>query len=90
MNVGMMWFDNDPKKNLTAKIIEAADYYRKKYGQVPDVCMVNPELAPHLLPPNSESSNLGGGEWKVGRITVKAFRAVLPGNLWIGCEETSK
>ena len=31
MITGMMWFDDDPKKTLTVKIIDAADYYRKKY-----------------------------------------------------------
>ena len=50
MNVGMLWFDNDPKSNLDAKIERAADYYRGKYGKVPTLCFVHPSmLAPLKL-----------------------------------------
>jgi hypothetical protein len=31
MNVGFLWFDNDPKTELTAKVGKAAEYYFKKY-----------------------------------------------------------
>jgi hypothetical protein len=74
MNIGMMWFDNDPKKTLTTKIMEAADYYHQKYGGVPDICLVNLSMSP-------------GTEMKVGRVTVKPMRSILPGHLWIGVEE---
>ena len=39
MNVGMLWYDNDPRTALTAKVDRAADYYRKKYGVVADLCL---------------------------------------------------
>ena len=42
MNVGMLWFDNDPRTALTTKVARAADYYRQKYGLVPDLCLVEP------------------------------------------------
>jgi hypothetical protein len=29
MNVGMLWFDNDPHTALAAKVDCAADYYRE-------------------------------------------------------------
>ena len=32
MNIGMLWFDNDTKTELTIKIERAAHYYREKYG----------------------------------------------------------
>jgi hypothetical protein len=44
MNVGMLWFDNDPRTALTAKVARAADYYRQKYGLVPDLCLVHPSM----------------------------------------------
>lgn len=78
MEIGMLWFDNDPKKALKAKIIEAADHYRKKYGQVPTICMVNP-------------LQLGDGEeTKVGRVFVRSSRIILAGHLWIGVEENDR
>jgi len=74
MNTGMMWFDNDPKTALIEKIERAADYYREKYGRVPDICLVNPGM-------------MNEPELRAGKIVVKALRTVLPGHLWIGIEE---
>ncbi|MBU4224226.1 MAG: hypothetical protein KKC71_00185 [Chloroflexi bacterium] len=74
MNVGMLWFDNDPRTALTVKVERAADYYRQKYGHIPDLCLVNPGmLAEPLL--------------KAGKVSVRPNRLVLPGHLWIGVEE---
>ncbi len=42
MNIGMLWFDNDPKADLSAKIVRASVYYRDKYGQAPNLCLVHP------------------------------------------------
>ena len=38
MDIGMLWYDNDPKADLASKITRAAEYYHKKYGQLPDLC----------------------------------------------------
>jgi hypothetical protein len=78
MNVGMMWFDNDPKTTLDVKIQRAADYYYHKYGQVPDMCLVNPKMV-DATHPDQETR-------QVGKITVRPLRSVLPGHLWIGVE----
>jgi hypothetical protein len=40
MNYGMLWFDNDPKMNIAHKVQKAADYYQRKYRQVPNLCLV--------------------------------------------------
>ena len=44
MNIGMLWFDNDPKTDLNGKIERAAAYYRSKYGQSPNLCFVHPSM----------------------------------------------
>ena len=44
MNIGMLWFDNDPKVNLDTKIERAAIYYAKKYGKNPTLCFVHPSM----------------------------------------------
>ena len=37
MNIGMLWwFGADKNKNLKAKIIEAALYYRRKFDRLPE------------------------------------------------------
>ena len=74
MNRGMLWFDNDPKTNLTIKIKKAADYYLQKYGTAPNLCLVNPSTLIDKMP-------------EEGRITVRTYRPVLPGYLWIGLAE---
>ena len=41
MNVGLLWFDNSSLP-LAQKVQKAADYYCKKYGRQPDMCLVHP------------------------------------------------
>ena len=90
MNAGMLWFDNDPKTALTAKIERAVDYYRHKYGRDPNLCLIHPSMMEN---PASEG---GAGENPItGKpvlsvaegVMVRPYRPVLPGHLWIGIEE---
>lgn len=74
MDIGMMWFDNDPKTDLTAKIERAAEFYKSKYGRIPTLCLVNPK-------------SLTEGMSISGNIAVRSQTMVLPGHLWIGLEE---
>jgi hypothetical protein len=83
MNVGMLWFDNDPRTALTAKVARAADYYRKKYGLAADLCLVHPSM---LLEPRSELVEGQAGKI-AGSVCVRPNRAIQPGHLWIGTEE---
>ena len=79
MNVGMLWYDNDPRTALTAKVARAADYYRQKYGLVPDLCLVNPSM---LSKPGPDLT-----EEPTGKVTIRPNRAIQPGHLWIGKED---
>jgi hypothetical protein len=81
MNTGMMWFDNDPKLSLVQKVIKAADYFRKKYGQVPTFCVVHPTAMP------ADGASLAPLQLQVDVVTVKTARYILPGHLWIGTEK---
>jgi len=82
MNTGMMWFDNDPKTALSAKIDRAVEYYRKKYGRNPNLCLIHPAA---LENPTPESG--AGEKSRKGKIKVRPYSPVLPGHLWIGVEE---
>ena len=42
MNVGMLWLDDDAKRPLEEKVTRAVEYYEQKYGQLPELCLVNP------------------------------------------------
>lgn len=71
MNIGMLWFDNDAKANLTFKISRAAAYYQKKYGAKPNLCFVHPSM-------------LGGESARAGEVEVRPNRSVRPDHFWLG------
>ncbi len=73
METGMLWFDNDPRRDLPAKINQAVDYYQKKYGKKPEVCFVHPSAV-------NETQRLNGVE-------IRSSQMVLPNHLWIGLLE---
>lgn len=68
----MLWFDNS-QALLSVKIQKAAEYYLKKYGRDPDLVLVHPSM---LAQPE-----------KFGNMTIRPYRPVLPGHIWIGVED---
>ncbi len=76
MHTGLMWFDNDPAATLNVKIQRAMEYYSKKFGRAPDICLIHPSM-------------LDGGKKQIelGKLTVRAYRPVMPGHFWIGVED---
>jgi hypothetical protein len=76
MHVGMLWFDNAPDMALKTKIMKAVEYYRRKYHREPNLCLIHPSM-------------MGGKPAlsEVEGMTVRPYRPVLPGHLWIGIED---
>jgi hypothetical protein len=74
MDIGMLWFDNDPRLDLSTKITRAASYYHQKYGQAPDLCYVHPSM-------------LGDKRQVMPGIEIKSRRQVLPNHLWLGVND---
>jgi hypothetical protein len=68
--VGMLWFDNDPKADLPTKVKRAVDYYVRKYAGTPTICYVHPSLIPT-------------GLTHAGNLEVRANRSVLPNHFWL-------
>lgn len=73
MNIGMLWFDDDPRKTLDTKIQQAAARYREKYGRAPNACYVNPAA----IAANSTRNGLH----------IIAARTIRPNYLWLGIED---
>lgn len=74
MHSGMLWFDNS-KTTLKSKIEKAIDYYFKKYGRKPDLCLIHPSMAyPGDMP-------------EIEGMTIRLYRPVLQGYIWIGIED---
>jgi hypothetical protein len=98
MNLGMLWFDNDPKAALDIKVERAAAYYRHKYGKTPTVCFVHPSMLPAskeaaekeqpASAPVEASSQ--GESYMAGGIEVRKNRSVLPNHFWLGVNGSSE
>jgi hypothetical protein len=71
MDVGMLWRDEDANRTLDEKVARAADYYRRKYGQAPTLCVVNPSM----LPPNIDTA---------GGLRLVVARTVQVNHFWLG------
>ncbi len=82
MHVGMLWFDNAPNIELKTKIEKAVAYYRQKYHREPNLCLIHPSMAGK---DNSEINRLALTSIK--GMTIRPYRPVLPGHLWIGIED---
>lgn len=71
LRVGMLWFDDDPQRPLAAKVARAAEHYRQKYGQAPNICYVHESALEHEV-----ASQLP--------LKIVAARDVLRHHLWLG------
>jgi hypothetical protein len=75
MHTGMLWFDNS-KDAVQVKIQKAVDYYAKKYQRTPDLVLIHPSML--------EKSTVS-----IDGLTVRPYRPVLPGHIWVGIEDKS-
>jgi hypothetical protein len=80
MHIGMLWFDNSPNLALKIKIAKAVEFYRQKYHRDPNLCLIHPSMFGAEKSSTDDLAELKG-------MTVRPYRPVLPGHLWIGIEE---
>lgn len=73
MREGLLWLDADKKRDITQKIIAAADHYRRKFGVVPDLCYVNAGQLERPL--------------QVGRLRAVPAPYVLKHHFWVGVKD---
>ncbi len=76
MQIGMLWLDDSPASDLPSKVRAAAAYYRRKYGQAPNVCYVHPSM-------------LTEGSTRVDGVAVRPLEDILPRHLWLGVGEAT-
>lgn len=70
MEFGLLWYDGDPKRALTAKVDDAAARYQARFGQRPNACFVH---CHHL------ESEL---HWQ--GIRIVGSHNILPNHFWVG------
>jgi hypothetical protein len=73
---GMLWYDDDPGRDLAEKINRAARRYRQKFGSPPDACYVHPST----LEGNGKAHEVEG-------VRITSMPSVLRHHFWLGQEE---
>jgi hypothetical protein len=68
----------DPGRSLAAKVAEAAERYRQRFGTTPNACLVNPDEL------SGDSSHKQGAGKELEGIRIRASKAILPHHLLIG------
>lgn len=70
MDIGELFWIEQPGASLEEKVLWAADSYQKKYGHAPTLCLVHPSLLK--------------GNTRLGRLRLEPKKSILPNYLWIG------
>jgi hypothetical protein len=66
----LVWYDNDRKRSLAAKVAAAAERYTERFGDAPELVLLNPEQA-------SDTEAIAG-------LPVRTTPLVSPNHLYIG------
>jgi len=74
MKIGLLWFDNDPKRSLEDKISAGAERYVAKFGVRPNACFVNPAVL------EKEKAQIEG-------LQVLTAQNILPHHFWLGVQK---
>jgi len=85
MKEGLLWYDDNPGRDLAEKIGRAARRYRQKFGASPDVCYVHPSA----LGGNGRPQAVGKMR-KVNGVHVAPLPSVLRHHFWVGREEKKR
>ncbi len=81
MQTGLLWFDNNPARELTAKVEDAARRYKDKFGVAPNTCYVNKGAI------TGDSLMVALESVKGKRVRILPAPNILPHHFWIGVEE---
>ncbi|HEY8291517.1 MAG TPA: hypothetical protein VIG44_03470 [Thermomicrobiales bacterium] len=71
----LIWFDNDRKHSLRAKVEAAAERYQERFGTAPELVLLNPAQA--------------GEEEQIAGFPVRPTPLVSPNHLYIGVEDAA-
>jgi hypothetical protein len=78
MEIGMLWFDNDPDTEVASKVARAAAHYSSKYGVVPNLCFAHPNTLNGITQTNGVE------------LELRSSLYVLPDHFWIGLDKETK
>ncbi len=99
MKQGLLWYEDDPRKQLEEIVRCAARRYKHKHGHSPNLCFVHPaalfadrqalgdNLSARLVCRQAGQAGENGKVRKVGEVEIRTGRSVLPHHFWIGVTE---
>ena len=76
MPYGMLWYEGDKNKPLAQKVTDAALYFKKKYGRMPETCLINDKEAAKLPADTSDEVNVDGRIVK-----IRSWHGIVPKHL---------
>ena len=76
MNIGMLWYDDDAKRQLDEKVARAVEFYRAKYGVQPTECYVHPGMLA------ADQPSMAAG------VRLRPNRTIIKNHFWLGVDET--
>jgi hypothetical protein len=82
VKIGMLWFDDDKHKKLEDKVLRAAAYYERKYGQAPNLCFVHPSI----FNGNGKRGKQDAIK-KAAGVEIRPDRSILLDHFWLGVAE---
>lgn len=74
MQEGLLWFDKDPRRNLSDKVRQAATRYQVKFGCRPTICYLN-------------SADIDPQTEEVNGIQIRTAANIQRYHLWVGVEQ---
>lgn len=77
MREGLLWFDNDPNRQLSDKISRAVTRYQTRFGRRPTTCYLNER---------DFDSRLA----RINGVQLKPVSDVRPNHFWLGVEQDSR
>jgi hypothetical protein len=82
--LGLLWFDDDPNRDLKQKLGNATRRYMEKFGHQPTICYVHPSMLNGLADNGASAVSL-----EVGGLQLRVVprRSVLRHHLWLGVDD---
>ena len=77
MRIGLLWYDNDPKKGLEERVREELARYREIVGRAPNTCYIHP-------------ADLYGRALALEGVRVLAASNILRNHVWVGYDEEAQ
>jgi hypothetical protein len=77
MREGLLWFDDDPRRQIEEKVAQAATRYRQKFGIAPDICYVNEQAL-------NRTEGRAIKHLSIGGLSVQPLSTVRPHHFWVG------